>query len=131
MYNIVVVEATEDMDDGVGFADIAKELVAKSFTLGGSFYKTCNVNDLNCRRNDFGSVDHRGKDCQTFIGYGDDTHIGFYGAKREVSALGFGVAQAIEEGRLSHVGQTHNAAFKTHSIISLVCLCIYTCGKIK
>ncbi len=42
-----VVEAADDVSDGVGGADVSEELVAQAFTLGGAFDETGDVDELH------------------------------------------------------------------------------------
>ena len=54
---ILILEAPDDMDDRVHFADIGQELVAQAFTLGGALHEACDVDEFNdCRRHFFGMV---------------------------------------------------------------------------
>src|SRR5690606_8940126 len=45
--DIVVIEATHHVGDGVGFADVGQELVAQAFTLGGAFNQAGNIDKLH------------------------------------------------------------------------------------
>ena len=40
MDDVAVIEASEDMENCVGFTDICKELVTKTFALARTFYET-------------------------------------------------------------------------------------------
>ena len=110
VYHIVVVEATEYVDDGVCLADIREELVAKSFALACAFDQSRNIYDFN------GSWDYTAlrfaelaKFDESLVGYGDHAYVRFDGAEREVRRLCLGVAKAIEEGRFAYVRQTHDS----------------------
>ena len=46
MDDVAVVEATEDVQDGVGLTDIGKELVSKALALGRAFHQAGDVHDL-------------------------------------------------------------------------------------
>lgn len=52
MSDVTVFKATQDVDDGVGFADVGKKLVAESLTFGGSFYQAGNINEFKLGRYD-------------------------------------------------------------------------------
>ena len=60
VHDVRVVEATQHVDDGVRFADVAQELVAQSLALAGTFHQSCDVHDFACgghdasRMHDFG-----------------------------------------------------------------------------
>ena len=46
MDNIGVLEASDDMYDGVAFADICKELISESFTLGRALDQSCDIDEF-------------------------------------------------------------------------------------
>ena len=46
---------------------------------------------------------------QPAVGNGYHPHIGVDGAEGVIGALGAGVGNGVEQGRLAHVGQTHDA----------------------
>ena len=81
MNDVVIVEAAHNMDDGVALADVAQKLVAETRALAGTLDQTCNVNKLN-----------DGNRAEGIVG--------------RLRVLGAG--QRIEQGRLAHVGQTHD-----------------------
>ena len=45
---IVIVEATEYVNDGIGFPNIGQELVSQSFTFAGTFHKSGDIYDFYC-----------------------------------------------------------------------------------
>ena len=47
MNYIRVIKASYNMNYRIAFTNVGKELVAKTFTLGGTLYKTCNVNEFD------------------------------------------------------------------------------------
>ena len=47
MYYIGIVKTSYDMNDGIAFTDVRKELVAETFTFAGALYKTCDVNEFD------------------------------------------------------------------------------------
>ena len=108
MRHIVVVETAQHVDDGIGCANVAQKFVAQSFAFGGTFYKAGDVHNLHCGGDDRGRMLHFDQFGQTFIGYGDNAHIGLDSAERKVGSLCFCIAQAVEKGRFPDIGQTHN-----------------------
>jgi len=44
--NILVFEGSHDMVDTISISDVAQKVVTKTFTLGGSFDDTSNINNL-------------------------------------------------------------------------------------
>ena len=109
MHDVVVVETTQYVDDGIGLTDITEELVA--FSLTGSFYQSGNVHDVTGGRNDAPGVDQFRQFVQTFVRYGDLSHLCVDGAERKVCSLCLGARQTVEKGRLAHVGQTYYTCF--------------------
>ena len=85
--DVTVFKATQDVDDGVGFADVGKKLVAESLTFGGSFYQAGNINEFKLGRYDVFRVDDSCQFLQSFIGYGNTAGIRFNGTKRKVCRL--------------------------------------------
>ena len=47
MDDVLVVEAADHMDDGIGHTDVGQELVAQSLALGGALYQAGDVHKLN------------------------------------------------------------------------------------
>ena len=110
VYHVIVVEATEYVDDGVCLADIREELISESFALACAFHQSRNIYDFNGSWDDtalwfaeFAKLD------KTLVWYGDYAYVRFDGAEREVRRLCLGVAKAIEEGRFAYVRQTHDS----------------------
>ena len=88
MDDVVIVEAAHNMDDGVALADVAQKLVAETRALAGTLDQTCNVNKLN--------------DGRRFL-------VGLPDLGQLVQPRVLGAGQRIEQGRLAHVGQTHDS----------------------
>ena len=107
MYHVVVVEAAEDMDDGIRLAYVAKKLVAKPLALRGSLHEACDIDNLHRRRHDASRVYQLRQHVQALVRNGDDAHVGLDGAKGEVCALSLCVAQAVKEGGLAYVWQSY------------------------
>lgn len=78
------------MDDGVGLADVAQKLVAKTLALGGSLDKACNIHYLAGGGNYSSGMDYLCQTGETLVGHGDDAHIGFYRTERKVGCLCLG-----------------------------------------
>ena len=97
MNDVIVVEAADDVEDGVGLADVCEEFVAEAFAFAGAFYEAGDVGDFDgCGHHGAGFADvHEG--LYAVIGHGDDAYVGFDGAEGEVGRLCLGVAKAVEE----------------------------------
>ena len=72
------------MDDGIGLADIAQELVAQAFAFGGALYEAGNVHNLHRGGHDAVGVNQFCQLAEALIGHGDNTHVGLDGAEGEV-----------------------------------------------
>ena len=109
MDDVVIVEAAHNMDDGVALADVAQKLVAETRALAGTLDQTCNVNKLNDGRRFLVSLPDFGQLVQPRVGHGHDAGVRLNRAEGVVGRLRvLGAGQRIEQGRLAHVGQTHN-----------------------
>lgn len=94
--NVVVVEAAEDMQYGVGLADVGQELIAQAFSLGSALDQAGDVDDLDRGRNHGARLAHVDEAVEALVGHGDDAYVGLDGAEGKIGALGFSVAQAVE-----------------------------------
>ncbi len=107
MGHVLVIKATQHMDDGVGLTDVSQEFVSQSLTTARTLDQTRNVHDLDGRGHDTCRVHQLGQLIQALIGHGDHAHIGLDGAERKVCRLRLGIRQAVKQGRFAHVGQPH------------------------
>ena len=118
MLDVVIFETTQHMDDGIDFADIGEELVAESFTLGGTAHQAGNVDKTQLGFDNLGAATNFGDYMQARIGHCHRAHIGLDGAKGIVGRLRcLRLGQRVEEGGLAHIGQPDNTAFETHKIL--------------
>ena len=89
--DVVVVEAAQDVQDGVGLAYVGKELVAQALALAGAFDQAGDVDNLyrgGHYRTRLAHLDQLG---EALVGNGDDAHVGLDGAEGEVCRLRLGV----------------------------------------
>ena len=109
MIDVVIVEAAHNMDDGGALADVAQKLVAETCALAGTLDQTCNVNKLNDGRRFLVGLPDLGQLVQPRVGHGHDAGVRLNRAEGVVGRLRvLGAGQRIEQGRLAHVGQTHD-----------------------
>ena len=109
MDDVVIVEAAHNMDDGVALADVAQKLVAETRALACTLDQTCNVNKLNDGRRFLVGLPDFGQLVQPRVGHGHDARVRLNRAEGVVGRLRvLGAGQRIEQGRLAHVGQTHD-----------------------
>jgi hypothetical protein len=95
---IVVFEAAQHMDYGIGGAYVAKKFVAKALAFGCSFDEACYINNLDGGRHHAGGMLYLDEFVEAFVGHGDYAHVRLYGAEWEVGGLCFGIAEAVEKG---------------------------------
>ena len=114
MSDIIIVEATKNVDNGICFADVGQELVAQPFALGSALDESGDVHDFHRRRDDALRVNQFREPVEPFVGYGDNAHVRFDGAEREVGRLSLSVRKAVEKSGFSHVGKAYDATLKSH-----------------
>ena len=102
------------MDDGVAVAYVGEELVAETFAFGSATDEACDVNNLDGGRHHACWTLYLDEFGKAFVGDGDDADVGLYGAEGEIGGLGFSVAQAVEECRLAHVGESYYTTLEAH-----------------
>ena len=103
MGDVVVLEATQHMDDGVGVTDVRKELITQTLALRCALHEAGDVDDLDgCWHNALRVVNFN-ELVEALVGYGDDAHIRFDGAEREVCCLSACIRQTVEECRLTYI----------------------------
>ena len=82
MDHIIIIKATNDMQDSIYFPNIGQELVAQSFPLGCPFDEACDVQDIHCCGEGSLWVDQTGQFIKPAIRHGDYSDIRFLGGKR-------------------------------------------------
>lgn len=108
MVDVAVLKAANHMDDGVGGADVAEELVAQPLTLGGALNKTGDVHEFDHGGGGFLGLMELGKPIQPLVRHGHDAHIGVDGAERIVIRRDARVGDRIEQSGLAHIGKSHD-----------------------
>ena len=98
MGHIIVIEASQHMDNGVSLTDVSQELVAQALATAGTLDQTSDINDFDRRGHDARRIHQLGELVETLVGNGDNAHIGLDGAEREVGRLRLGIRQAIKQG---------------------------------
>ena len=87
MDNIGIVEATEYMEDGVSLPDVGKELVSETFTFAGTLYKTGDIHNLHCCRNNPLGIAQAFQNFKSLVRYDGGADVWFDRTEREVCAL--------------------------------------------
>ena len=109
MDHVLVVKAAHHVDDGVGLADVGQKLVAQALPPGGPLHQSGDVHELDHRRGSLLGVVHLRQLVQTGVGHRHHAHVGVDGAEGVVGALRAGVGNGVEQGALSHIGETHDS----------------------
>jgi hypothetical protein len=117
-----VVEAADDVADGVGGADVAEELVAEAFALGGAFDEAGDVDKLHRGGDEALGLDELGDLGEALVGHGDDAGVGVDGAEGVVRGLGLGAGECVEDGALADVRQTYNSTVQRHFVFEFLLL---------
>src|SRR5690606_12350609 len=133
VHDIAVFEAAHDVGDGVGLADVGEELVAQTFTLGGSRHQAGDIDKLHGGGEDALRLHDLRQHVQAGVGHGHQAGVRLDGAEGEVLGCDASLGQRIEKCGLADVGKTDNAAFDTHDEIpgkNSVCYhCVKQCDK--
>ena len=106
--DVGVIKAANDMNNGVGIADIAEELVAETFALRRALDETRDIHELDRGRGILFRLVHLREIVQPRVRHGDDADVRLDRAERIVRRLRPGVCQRIEKRALAHIGQTHD-----------------------
>ena len=87
MYNIAIVEASQNVKDGIGLPDICKKLITKAFTLAGSLHEAGDVHDVHSRRNHALWLAEVCEGLKSLVRDICGTEIRLNGAEREIGTL--------------------------------------------
>ena len=108
VHDILIVEAADHMDDGIGFPDVGQKLVAKPRALTGALHQTGDVHELNDRRGLFIRLIDLRQLVQPGVRHGHHAYVGVDGAERIVGALCACIGDGVEQGALSYVRKPHD-----------------------
>ncbi len=112
--DVVILEATHHVRDGVGLTDVGQELVAQTFALGSASDQTRDVDEFHGGRNHLLRLDDLGQRIQARVRHRHDTGVRLDGAEGEVLGVNARLGQCIEESGLADVRQADDAAIETH-----------------
>ena len=111
--DVVVFEAADDLDDGVGFADVGEELVAEAGAFGCAFDESGDVDEFDGGGDEFLGSGDFGEDGEARVRDHDDPDVGVDGAERIVRRLRFaGAGYRVEECRFSDVWQSYDSGLE-------------------
>ena len=109
--NIGVFETADHLHDRVDLADVAEELVAKTFTGARAFDQASDVHKLDRGRDDFLGMRQFRESFQTRVGHRHHAEIRIDGAEGVIGGLRFSRAgDCIEERGFPHVRQPDNSS---------------------
>jgi len=111
MDDVRAVEGAHDVCDRIHFADVRKELIAKTFALRCAGDEPGNINKLNGRRQDLFGLRNRRKLSKPRIRHRHNTDIRVDRAERIVFCGDLRAGKRVEERGLTDIGQADDAAF--------------------
>ena len=115
MRNVGILEASQQVQDGVDAADVAQKLIAEPLAAASSGDQAGDVDELQLRRRDF----RRFGDCrdppQALVLNRYATDVRLDGAKREIGGRRSGArGQSVEQRGLADVRQSDDTAVEAH-----------------
>ena len=117
MGDVAALEASQHVDDRVDLADVAEELVAQPFALGGAADQPGNVDELELGLDLLRRFGDPGDLVEPRIGDRDPADIGLDRAEGIIGRLRRRrLGQRIEQGRFADIGQADDTATKTHGL---------------
>ena len=121
MGDVAVLETAQDVDDGVGFADIGEELVAQALAAAGAAHQAGDVDEFQAGGHGFLRFADGRQHAQARVGHGDAADVGLDGAEGVVGGLGRGGGgERVEEGGFADVGEADDAAVEAHKSCPLI-----------
>ena len=108
VHDILIVEAAHNVHDGVGAADILKELVAETRALACALDKTRDVDKFDDGGGLLLGVVHLGELVEPLIWDGHHADVRLDGAEGVVGALRARVGDGVEQSGLADIRQSHD-----------------------
>ena len=106
--DVLVVEAADNVDDGVRPADVFEELVAESLPLARAADEPRDVHKLDDRRGLLLRLVERAQPLQPLIRHGNNADVRLDRAERIIRTLRPRIRQRVEQRRFSNIGQAHD-----------------------
>lgn len=85
--DVWVIENADDVTNGVTFANVREELVAKAFAFAGAFDEAGDVDEFDGGWNDFFGIYGFGKLFEAMVRYFNDADVGVDGAERIILGI--------------------------------------------
>ena len=114
VHDVVVGEATDDLGDRVGLADVREELVAEPLTLAGAAHDAGDVDERDRGGKDPLRTEHLGELLEPRIGQVHHADVRLDRRERIVRGEHVVLGQSVEQGRLADVGETDDSDGKSH-----------------
>ena len=108
MGHVAVLKTADNVDDGVGGADVAQELVAQTLALACALHETGNVHELDDGGSDLLGVVKLRQPVKALVRHAHHAHVGVDGAEGVVVRGNPRVGDGVKQGGLAHVGQSHD-----------------------
>ena len=105
MHNVRVGEGARHLANGVGLANVRKELVTQALTLRRTTHNTRNINERHGCGDDALGAEDLGELVQARVRKRDHTDVRFNGREGVVRSQNGRAGQSIKQGGLANVGQ--------------------------
>ena len=112
--HVLVLEAADDVGDGIGLANVSEKLIAESLALRRARDEPRDVDEFDDGRNHLLWLRDLRQLLEAQIRYFHHAHVGLDGAERVVLGGDAGLGERVEESGFADVGQTHDAALEAH-----------------
>ena len=94
-----VLEAAQDVDDGIDLADVGEELVAEALAFRGAAHQAGDIDEFQAGGDGLDRLADLGQYMKARVGHADAADVRFDGAERVVRRLGRGGGgQRVEQG---------------------------------
>ena len=114
--DISILEATDDMRDGIRLTDMREELISQTLALGGARYEAGDIDETSERRRRLLRLEHLRQIIDAMIRDLYDAHIRLDGAERKIRRFCSGFCDGIEQRALPYIRKADNAdlQIRTH-----------------
>ena len=109
--DILIVKATDDVDDRIHLADVGQELVAQPLALARAAHQSRDIHKLHHRRGGLFRVVQVGQRLQALVRHGHHADVGVDGAERVVRALRARLRDCIEQSRFPDIRKPDDTEF--------------------
>ena len=111
MHDVLVVEAADNVYNGVHLADMGQKLIAETLALAGAAHQTRDVYEFDNGRSGFLCVVQVGQRLKALIRYRNHADVRVDGAERIVGALRACLRNCVEQSGLADIRESDDAEF--------------------